>query len=187
MNKMTAEDPGKTFWRDAAADGGILGVMLLVVMLLDEFTNHQLTAVAFLLKAIILAASIYILAYRRSLKYHDAGFSIGQGMKFIVAMTGFAGFITGIGNYLAVNFISPDYYQIALDQAYLSLKDSLEGLIENAGMSAAEYWRRVDNAMHSPITYLVSGVLGKVVVGAVIGAFVAPMVKRTPVSGNSNE
>lgn len=187
MNTTATDNPTKTLWRDAAADGGIIGAILFIVMLLDDFTGHEIAGAIYLIKIVILAGGIYIFARRRSLKYAETGFSIRQAMNYIIAMMVFTGFITGIENYLAVKFISPDFYQASLENAQATAHNIMESMRNWVGESQTgdelinEYERRWLETVNSPITYIISGIVGKVIAGGILGIFISPRIRRLPI------
>lgn len=187
MNTTATDNPTKTLWRDAAADGGIVGAILFIVMLLDDLTGHELAGAIYLIKIVILAGGIYVFARRRSLKYAETGFTVRQAMNYIIAMMVFTGFITGIENYLAIKFISPDFYQASLENAQASVNGIMESIRNRAGGSEIgeefinEYQRRWLEAVNSPVTYIISGIVGKVIAGGLLGIFISPRIRRLPI------
>lgn len=183
MDKSAAENPGKTFWRDAATYGGVIGVTLLAIMLLDDFTAHKFSWFTEGFKAGFFTVYLYTFARRRSLKYAGIGFTFGQGMSFIMAMMIFTGFITGIENYLAFNFIAPEYYQATLDM----LMENNPAMAMLGKDIADDYVHAVNAALRNPLYLIFSGIIGKVIVGGIVGIIVSAMIKRKPVFTANHE
>ncbi len=184
MNTTATDNPTKTLWRDAAAEGGIIGTILFIAMLLDDFTAHELAEVIYFIKVVVLAGGIYIFTRRRSQKYAATGFTIRQAMNYIFAMMVFTGFITGIENYLAIKFIAPDFYQSAFENAQASVKTIMESMRNTTGDRQIwdelilEYENRWLDTVNNPITYIISGMVGKIIAGGIIGIFVSPMIRH---------
>ena len=184
MNTTATDNPTKTLWRDAAAEGGIIGTILFIAMLLDDFTAHELAEVIYFIKVVVLTGGIYTFTRRRLLKYTETDFTVRHTMNYIFAMMIFTGFITGIENYLAIKFIAPDFYQPALDNAQTSGKEIIESISNMTGDSQTmneminEYENRWLDTVNNPITYIISGIVGKVIAGGIIGILISLKIKR---------
>lgn len=177
------ENPGKSFWRDAIGNGLITGSMLLLCVLINEFTEHELVNVIGVVQFVALAGSIYIFTRQRSLKYGDGGFSFSQSMAYIVVMMVFTGLLTGIGDYVSYVFISPDYYGPLIEEAM----DSNRAYQMYDG-EMLEWLRVVIRAMYrNPVFFMFAGVIGKIIYGGLIGLFASSLIKREPVVTGTNE
>ena len=111
------ENPGKSFWRDAIGNGLITGSMLLLCVLINEFTEHELVNVIGVVQFVALAGSIYIFTRQRSLKYGDGGFSFSQSMAYIVVMMVFRGMNRSFTAEEWVNLIPKKAWYDAMDEA----------------------------------------------------------------------
>ena len=179
----STQNPGKSLWYDAARDGGMIGLFFFVTMLLtelsrgslDETWQIRLTSFVGVINFCVFAACIYIFTRKRSLGYADYGFTFSQSMGYIVVMMIFTGFVSGIGDYMAINVLSPDYYADKFDDALYDnpfLKVKPELMEESAQMVKA--------LLKNPVYYIFVGISGKIIYGGIIGLFVSSVVKRPP-------
>lgn len=175
MTDNIIENPGRTMWRDAARYGGIIGLALMASMLINEFSGHRLAILKGAIDFCVLVGFIYVFARRRSQIYGSSGFSFAQSIGYIILMMVFAGVITGVAEYLAVNFISPVYYEEAFGVAF----ESNPLIAANIEMYESSL-EVIDELLKNPVIYIVGGVIGQIIYGGIIGLFVSAVIKRAP-------
>lgn len=174
-------------WKMAMTGGLLLGAALVAFMFLGYFMRDAASYswIVSMLEFAVLAGTIYWYAHKMAVIHGAAGFSFGQSMGFIIKMMLFAGVISGIGTYLLYHVVAPEYYTNLMEANLLK-----QGLSE----SYVETTMKMMAAMTNPIVMIISGILGMIVYGGVVGLVVSALVKRpadpfhgdTPATGKNN-
>lgn len=160
---------GKSFWKDAAVGGGIIGLVVVVCNCLPAFEG--VPVLRGLLSIVEIALFVYVMykmLRKRSNKYGDLGFSFGQAFSYVLAMMIFAGFVLGVVMFLTVRS-SPDMLNAAFQSA-------LEGAGDVDGVETM-----VRNMINSPLFWIFVSIFIMGCYGGFVGLFVSPFVKRAPV------
>ena len=88
-----------------------------------------------------------------------------------MAMMLFTGFIYGIANYLLLNYVSPEYYQMVYERA----------VTNNAAVSGnSELIAMAEALLRSGLFWIVVGIVTMLFYGGIVGLLVSPFVKRNP-------
>lgn len=161
----------RSYWRDAAVAGGIIGLLLFLVAVVNvNVEAKSVKTMLSLVNFLILGYFIYYFARKRSLKYGSEGFTYGQSMSYILAMMIFTGFIMGIGNYLLINFIAPEAYEQIFEEALEANPfydpDTMDGLITTIRRNV--------------FINLFSGIFSYVLYGGILGLIASAFIKRKP-------
>lgn len=170
---MEQDQIRKSFWRDAAVMGTILGAVLSVTFVVAAYANINMG----LVNLVLYVATFIYYGKKRAALYGGYGFTYGQGLGFMVASSIFAGVILGIVTYVVYNLISPNLYETQLMTVYDKLGESLpmftDEMIEQSVNMATVF-------MRNPLFVIFSSILGTVFSGAFFGLFAAIFTKRAP-------
>lgn len=173
---METKDVKKTFWRDAARYGGIIGVAMIMVGSLGSLMSSG-SLVNTVLQIGVVAGLLYWTLKKRADKYGNEGFSYGQCMGYIMAMMLFAGIIFGAYSYGMANAVSPETFEETMEEAMEQAMDKNPMIDEDTaemGMAMAKAMAR------NPIFHIFSGVFMMILYGALVGLVVAAFTKRNP-------
>lgn len=169
----------ESFWKDAAKSGGAIGLFVAATLYITVL--FELSGLPNLLMVLIEISGLVFLTHRftkqRSLKYGHYGITIGQCMGFVLTMMLFAGFIYGVANYMLLNFISEEYYDIVYQRV---MKQSA------ATMNTPEMDDMVVAVLGSALFWIFAGVLTMCLYGGIIGLTVSAFVRRKPEFTNNN-
>ena len=163
-----------TFWREASRGGaivGLVGVAFSAISLL-------LPKTAGILGFVNVALTIYLLFWftrSRALQFQQEGFSYGQALGFIVAMSLFAGIIAGAYQIVASNWLFTAQYEQAYEQMLAAFAQT--GISGEQADSIASMYRSM---IFSPLPALFWGIFGSVIGNGFYGLFVAIAAKREP-------
>lgn len=163
---------GKSFWKDAAVGGGIIGLVVVLCNCLPAFEG--VPVLRGLLSIVEIALFVYVMykmLRKRSNKYGDAGFSFGQAFTYVLAMMLFTGFILGVVMFLIVRN-SPEMFDVAFQSA-------LEGAGDSAEVEGFE--TMLVNMLNMPLVWIFVCIFIMGCYGGFVGLFVSPFVKRAPV------
>lgn len=162
------------FWREASQGGaviGLVGVAFSAVSLL-------LPKTAGILGIVNMAIVIYLLFWftrRRALQFQQEGFSYGQALGFIVAMSIFVGIITGAYQIVASNWLFTAQYEQMYEQMLSAFAQA--GINGDEAELISSMYRSM---IFSPMPALLWSIFGSVVGNGFYGLFVAIAAKREP-------
>lgn len=100
----------ENFWNDAARWGAAVGSLLIFSFILEHRLAIGERFGLYVVEWLLAVAAHYWLlhraARRRSALYTaEEGFSFGQGYGFLLAVSGFAGFLSGVAQHVYVHFV----------------------------------------------------------------------------------
>ncbi len=170
----------KLAWREAATGGLNLGLTLIAIMVISYYLGHKnasLSWVSGLLNFVALVFFSFYYARRVSCYYLATGFSYPQSLAFILKMMLFTGVLAGIGQFVLLNYLDPDYYTQMIETMLRESKVKEEDI--SLAMEAG--------AMRNPIVMVLSGVIGMMLYGGMIGLVVSVFVKRPPITPPSDQ
>ena len=177
------------FWNDAARCGAILGAVLAFsaivenkLMLSGSVTLYTLLTVEYLAFA---ALHYYLLhrftRLRSELSDAGEGFSFGQGYRYLLAVSAFAGIIVGAVQYIHLHLVIGyseyiDRYVAALTSVLAqtggAVSSSMEGVVSQlVGQLGAA-------AEPSVIATVWGGVLQSLIFGGIFGVIIAGVLSR---------
>lgn len=163
-----------TFWSDASRGGAIVGLTSIVLSTLGIL----FTKMAGMLSFVSVVVVIYLLFYftrRRSMLYTKEGFTYGQSLGFIVAMSIFAGIIAGAFQIVASNWLFTAHFE----ETYKVLMSTLA----QAGISGEEMEltaKMYRSMLFSPMPALLWSIVGSVIGYGFYGLFISIGTKREP-------
>lgn len=167
------EDYKKSFWKDAAKAGGVLGLAIFgfyaLSMLLKLEISAAWTKSTFEFMAI--AITIYYYGKRRAELYGNDGFTYAQSLSYILAMMLFAGVIVGFGQFI-LQTAAPEYYQEVMDIAMAKQGVNIDSQALEQSMDL------VMKMMKNPIVMVLSGIFGMLIYGLFIGILASIFIKR---------
>ncbi|MCD8102825.1 MAG: DUF4199 domain-containing protein [Alistipes sp.] len=167
----------KSYWTDAAMAGGIIGIVVLIINIVQiNLPTGSMVTLLSLVKFMVFGYLIYYYARRRSVKYDAAdGFSFGQSMGYILAMMLFTGFILGLSDFVLGNYVMPEYYEegfaTLLDNNPMYDPDTPEG---ESMLALLDAYRR------SPVANALGGIFSYLIYGGLLGLVASAFVKRKP-------
>lgn len=166
----------KTFWKDAAKAGLVLGGVVVLLMIVDWqlrlSIDYSWATSMFNFAAI--AVCVYVYGKKRAIVHGDSGFSYGESMSYILAITLFSGFISGVGSYLMKNHIAPEYYNDILNAAVLRSGIDIDNSEIEKAMGLANKLTR------SALFMIFSGLLNMVIYGCFVGLIASIFIKKQP-------
>lgn len=178
------------FWNDAARCGAILGCVLAISGLLENFMLLAGNTKLFVLLVFEFIAAVvfhYYLLHRftrnRSMLYpQDEGFTFGQGYGFLLAVSGFSGVIVGGVQAIYLHLIVG--YSNYVDRYLTSLTDVMA---RSGGMNASmesTFSQLVDQMRMAPVPSVIStvwgGIWSNLLFGALFGLIIAGVLARAP-------
>lgn len=187
----------KEYWNDIASTGAILGVLMLVSHIFEQWGVVHLSlggmavvGLEMLAVAIVYIWLLYRFAKRASVRFGDdtTGFSYSQGVLYVFYVTLFAGIIVGFGNYLYLHYV------VGYENYVEQMVDNMQQMMRSAGGSSS-MMSMYDNMFSTMLDQPEPGVLSTIFSsifsygfwGLLIGLFVAAGVKREPVLFDNNE
>lgn len=163
-----------TFWREASRGGAIVGlvgvVFSILAMVLPKMNG--LWSIA------NVALTIYLLFWFtrcRAMQFQQEGYSYGQSLGFIVAMSLFAGIIAGAYQIVASNWLFPEQFEQMFEQMLAAFAQA--GISGEQAESIASMYRSM---IFSPMPALFWSIFGSVIGNGFYGLFVAIATKREP-------
>lgn len=178
------------FWNNAARQGAILGAVLAVSSVLENMMmlSGRLTLYALLtVETIAVIVLHYYLLHRytrqrAALYTAEEGFTFGQGYGYLLAVSGFAGVIVGIVQYLYLHVIVG--YANYVDHVVASVTETLAA---SGGMSASmepllnQMIAQMQSAPEPTVLATVwSGIFSSLLFGAFFGLIIAGVQARAP-------
>lgn len=179
-----------SFWNNAARQGAILGAVLAVSSVLENMMmlSGRLTLYALLtVETIAVIVLHYYLLHRytrqrAALYTAEEGFTFGQGYGYLLAVSGFAGVIVGIVQYLYLHLIVG--YANYVDHVVASVTETLAA---SGGMSASmepllnQMIAQMQSAPEPTVLATVwSGIFSSLLFGAFFGLIIAGVQARAP-------
>ena len=172
-----------SFWNNAARQGAILGAVLAVSSVLENMMmlSGRLTLYALLtVETIAVIVLHYYLLHRytrqrAALYTAGEGFTFGQGYGYLLAVSGFAGVIVGIVQYIYLHLIVG--YANYVDHVVASVTETLAA---SGGMSASmeplmsQTLAQLQSAPEPTVLATVwSGIFSSLLFGAFFGLIIA--------------
>ncbi len=179
-----------SFWNNAARQGAILGAVLAVSSVLENMMmlSGRLTLYALLtVETIAVIVLHYYLLHRytrqrAALYTAEEGFTFGQGYGYLLAVSGFAGVIVGIVQYIYLHLIVG--YANYVDHVVASVTETLAA---SGGMSASmepllnQMIAQMQSAPEPTVLATVwSGIFSSLLFGAFFGLIIAGVQARAP-------
>ncbi len=163
-----------TFWREASRGGAIVGLVGVVFSVLSMLLPKMngLWSIA------NVALTIYLLFWftrRRALKFPQDGYSYGQSLGFILAMSIFAGIIAGAYQIVASNWLFPEQFEQMMEQMLVAFAQA--GISGEQADAIALMYRSM---IFSPMPALFWSIFGSVLGNGFFGLFVSIATKREP-------
>lgn len=170
------------FWNDAAIYGAYLGIAEVVFSALGMWKSSALIS---LLSIVVFIALVHLFTRRRVALYGagDEGYSYGKALKYIVAMSIFAGVLVGAYSIVASNFLFEARYHEMVNTTIGTLAKS--GLYSD--MMLEQMKDLYDKFFFSPIYVVVINVISYIIKGTFFGLFIAAFTRREPAIFSSNE
>lgn len=164
----------QTFWSDASRYGAILGGVEIVFLLVGALLRGN--GLLSLLELVVFIYLLYRFSNRRAALYGASeGYSYGNGLRFILWTSIFAGILCGAYEIVARNWIFPAYYHEQLQQSLVALSQLK---LSNAQLS--EVQAMSEKVSFSPIWIVLGDTLGMLLRGLFFGLFVAAFTRREP-------
>lgn len=164
----------QTFWSDASRYGAILGGVEIVFLLIGALLRGN--GLLSLLELVVFIYLLYRFTNRRAALYGASeGYSYGNGLRFILWTSIFAGILCGAYEIVARNWIFPAYYHEQLQQSLVALSQLK---LSNAQLS--EVQAMSEKVSFSPIWIVLGDTLGMLLRGLFFGLFVAAFTRREP-------
>lgn len=178
------------FWNDAAKFGAILGALLAVSTVVETMLTISGSTSLYMLLILEWIAVVvlhYYLLHRftrsRSMLFSaDEGFTFGQGYSYVLAISGFAGVIVGIVQYLHI------YVVLGYANYINKVSDALTQMFaQNGGIPASMESAFVqmmtqlrDTPEPSILNTVGGGIFSGLLFGAVFGLIIAGVLSRAP-------
>lgn len=164
----------QTFWSDVSRYGAILGGVEIVFLLVGALLRGN--GLLSLLELVVFIYLLYRFTNRRATLYGASeGYSYGNGLRFILWTSIFAGILCGAYEIVARNWIFPAYYHEQLQQSLVALSQLK---LSNAQLS--EVQAMSEKVSFSPIWIVLGDTLGMLLRGLFFGLFVAAFTRREP-------
>lgn len=164
----------QTFWSDASRYGAILGGVEIVFLLVGALLRGN--GLLSLLELVVFIFLLYRFTNRRAALYGASeGYSYGNGLRFILWTSIFAGVLCGAYEIVARNWLFPAYYHEQLQQSLVALS---QFKLSNAQLS--EVQTMSEQISFSPIWIVLGDTLGMLLRGLFFGLFVAAFTRREP-------
>lgn len=181
----------RNFWNDAARYGAVIGALLAVSALVENWLSlsGNLKCFMWLLLEFVLVVVLHYwllhsFTHRRSQLYSaEEGFTFGQGYTFLLAVSAFAGAIMGAVQALYIHVVLG--YDNFLDRYLASVASVLTYLGEGSNASLENMLSQMFDQLRSqPAPSIVStwlnGIWSGVLFGAVFGLIIAGVLARQP-------
>ncbi len=156
------------FWSAAAKAGVIIAVVASLISALVITT--EIAVLSFLS-----TATTIFLYWTSTAQYGkskgDAGFSYGESLKFILAVSLCVGFVSGAYSILSMKVLF-------IEQAQKATADMMVALDQMS--LSAEQITSFSTILSSPIFLLISSIFGSVVMGLIFGLIISIFTKREP-------
>lgn len=165
------------FWSDASRYGAIYGAVEILFLLLASLLqgNSLMGMVLNLFHISIFITLLYLFTQRRARLYSsDEGFSFGQGLKYMLALSLFAGIVSGAYEIFAHNILFPELYREANDTIVATLAQTK--LYTTAQL--AEVKALYEKMLFSPLWVLLVHIFGMLLRGLFFGLIISAFTRR---------
>ncbi len=170
----------KQFWQTSSNFGFLLGAALFAMNIIGwalKFEANHSWMYEFLMFIVICPMIIYT-GKRNARNAGPEGYGYGRAVGFVFAMMIFAGIVYGVGRFLMINFIAPEYYaalnEKAIDSIFLIYRSmpQFDNMLEMRDTMLG--WLR------NPFYLIFEGVLGLVIKGGFLGLVLCAFVYKKP-------
>ena len=164
-----------SFWGDAALYGAFLGLAEILFTTLELAVPF--TGLGLLHFAVFVALLVFFTKRRvRLCASEETGYGYGECLKYILAMSLFAGVLVGAYSAVAANFLFPEKYQAVIDQSL--------SVLSQTGVYTSDMLRQMQSMLRrmifSPVWALFSNLFSYAFKGVFCGLIVAAFTKRDP-------
>lgn len=163
-----------TFWSDASQGGAIIGLVSILLSTLGILFT-KLSGLFSLVSVVVIIYLLFHFTRRRASLYTTEGFTYGQSLGFIVAMSIFTGIIMGAFQIVASNWLFTDYYENTYNTLITTLAQA--GLSNEEVETTAKMYRAM---LFSPLPSLIWSVIGSIIGNGFYGLFISMGTKRNP-------
>lgn len=163
-----------TFWSDASRGGAIIGLAS-IVFTTAGILLPKLGGLCSFVSVVVLIYLLFYFTRRRAALYTQEGFTYGQSLGFIAAMSIFVGIIVGAYQIVASNWLFTAHFE----EAYQLLMTTLA----QAGLSNEEMDMTVKmyrSMLFSPMPALIWSIIGSIIGNCFYGLFISIATKREP-------
>ena len=177
-----------SFWNSAARQGAVLGAVLAASSVLENLIMISGRIGLYMLLTVEMIAVVVLHYYllhrytrqRAALYTAGEGFTFGQGYGYLLAVSGFAGVIVGIVQYIYLHLIVG--YANYVDHVVASVTETLAA---NGGMTAeplmSQTLAQLQSAPEPTVLATVwSGIFSSLLFGAFFGLIIAGVQARAP-------
>ena len=176
-----------SFWNSAARQGAVLGAVLAASSVLENLIMISGRIGLYMLLTVEMIAVVVLHYYllhrytrqRAALYTAGEGFTFGQGYGYLLAVSGFAGVIVGIVQYIYLHLIVG--YANYVDHVVASVTETLAA---SGGMSASMeplLNQMIAQMQSAPVLATVwSGIFSSLLFGAFFGLIIAGVQARAP-------
>lgn len=162
----------QTFWSDASRCGAIIGGVEILFLIFEALLRGN--GLLSLLNIAVFVTLIYLFTNRRATLYgREEGYSYGNGLRFILWSSVFAGIVCGAYEIIARNWLFPAFYHEQLNQVLVAY--SQLGL---KSAQLADFKNMAEQMLFSPIWVVLVSLLGTALRGLFFGLFVAAFTRR---------
>lgn len=109
----------------------------------------------------------YIWGRRMAESKGEEGFPFGKAFSFLLVIMLFAGFISGLGNYILQGVIDPAYY-----------RELIENSLNKSGLGGN--FEAVALYFNNPLIIILNGILTLICQGGLVSLVIAALVKKAP-------
>jgi hypothetical protein len=173
-----------SFWQEASRWGFVGGLALFVMNLLAwalKLEANDNSWMKELLHFIVICPLIIYTGRRNARAAGPLGYSYGRAVGFVFALMMFAGIVYGVGQFLMMNIIAPEYYDAMnlqnLEATMAELSKSLSG--EQLDM-VIQQQKMMQRMMTNPFVLILSGIFEMMIKGGFLGLVLCAFFTRKP-------
>lgn len=174
MNNDKSTELRASFWRDAASNGGVVGLIFSAVFLAGSYLGFGSP----ILLLAVLALMIMNYGRKRAAKYDPAELTYGKKVGYNFAMMLFAGFVTGLSAFLFFKLAVPP---AELDEMARIAGLKVEEIIQNMNLPQNETMidpeTMIVNMINNPAMMILWGMSLLGIYGGIVGLIFAPFIK----------
>lgn len=190
QNQKNKEMEKNNFWNDAARYGALLGAVLSVSFILENWMtlSGRMTMYALMtVEWIAVVVLHYYLLHRftrcRSLLYTaEEGFTFGQGYGYLMVVSAFAGIIVGVVQYVYLHLV------LGYSNYTERMVEAVTDMLSMGGNVSASYEGMIvpmlEQIQSAPVPSVIATVWGgmftSLLFGAVFGLIIAGVLARAP-------
>lgn len=185
------------YWNDIASKGAIVGVLMLVSHIFEQWSilhlslgGMALVGLEMLAVTVIYIWLLYRFAKQASARFGDdtLGFSYAQGLLYVIYVAVFAGVIVGFGGYLYQHYI------VGYENYTEQLVENMQQMLRDTGGSSS-IMSMYDNMFAALLDQPEPGIFSTILSticnygfwGLLVGLFIAAGVKREPKLFDNNQ